>query len=133
MTIIFAIMWLVSSCCWAKTLSEIKMATNPTEVLLLMSACRAPENKCTTTQEPRWSRLNTSVVGFSINALITDIPPDITNNCTHSSHPLLPPPGFRLCKRHALGRKYMVCLQRDRLVQDRSEVSNQECFWETFQ
>lgn len=57
-------MWLVSSCCWAKALSDIKSATNPTEILLLISACRAPENRCAATQEPRWSRLNSSVVGF---------------------------------------------------------------------
>lgn len=62
-TVIFSVMWLVSSCCWAKSLSDIKMATNPTQVLLLISACRAPENKCAATQEPHWSRLNTSVVG----------------------------------------------------------------------
>uniref|UniRef100_A0A3Q3WYM0 MARVEL domain-containing protein n=1 Tax=Mola mola TaxID=94237 RepID=A0A3Q3WYM0_MOLML len=63
-TVIFSFMWLVSSSCWAKTLSEVKMATNPTQVLLLISACRAPENKCTATQQPLWSRLNTSVVGM---------------------------------------------------------------------
>lgn len=57
-------MWLVSSCCWAKALSDIKSATNATEMLLLISACRAPENRCAWTQEPRWSRLNSSVVGF---------------------------------------------------------------------
>lgn len=62
-TLTFSFMWLVSSCCWAKALSDIKTATNPTQVLLLFSACRAQENKCTVTQEPRWSRLNTSVVG----------------------------------------------------------------------
>lgn len=61
-TIIFSFVWLVSSCCWAKSLSEIKSATNPTQVLLLISACRAQENKCAAIQEPFWSRLNTSVV-----------------------------------------------------------------------
>ncbi|KAM7402206.1 hypothetical protein PAMP_017469 [Pampus punctatissimus] len=60
-TVIFSFMWLVSSCCWAKTISDIKTATNPTQVLLLISACRAQENKCTAIQEPLWSRLNTSV------------------------------------------------------------------------
>uniref|UniRef100_A0A3Q3N3A8 Synaptoporin b n=1 Tax=Mastacembelus armatus TaxID=205130 RepID=A0A3Q3N3A8_9TELE len=63
-TIIFSFMWLVSSCSWAKSLSEIKLATNPTQVLLLSSACRAQENRCTVTQEPLWSRLNTSAVGI---------------------------------------------------------------------
>lgn len=63
-TLVFSFMWLVSSCCWAKALSDIKSATNPTDVLLLISACRAPENRCAATQEPRWSRLNSSVVGL---------------------------------------------------------------------
>lgn len=61
-TVVFSIMWLVGSCCWAKALSDIKAATDPTQVLLLISACRAPENKCTVTQQPLWSRLNTSAV-----------------------------------------------------------------------
>ncbi|KAM9860188.1 synaptoporin b [Aulostomus maculatus] len=69
-TMIFSIMWLVSSCCWAKTLSDIKRAINPTQVLLLMSACTAQENKCTATQEPRWSRLNTSVVFGFVNVVL---------------------------------------------------------------
>uniref|UniRef100_A0A672ZAX8 Synaptoporin n=1 Tax=Sphaeramia orbicularis TaxID=375764 RepID=A0A672ZAX8_9TELE len=63
-TMIFSVMWLISSCCWAKALSDIKTATNPTQVLLLISACRAHENRCTATQGPLWSRLNTSVFGF---------------------------------------------------------------------
>ncbi|XP_041639691.1 synaptoporin [Cheilinus undulatus] len=69
-TIVFSFMWLVSSCCWAKTLSDIKTATNPTQVLLLISACRAQENKCTATQEPSWSRLNTSAVFGFVNAIL---------------------------------------------------------------
>ncbi|XP_028262431.1 synaptoporin b [Parambassis ranga] len=69
-TVIFSLMWLVSSCCWAKTLSDIKTATNPTQVLLLISACRAQENKCTATQEPLWSRLNTSVVFGFVNVVL---------------------------------------------------------------
>ncbi|XP_060898932.1 synaptoporin b [Labrus mixtus] len=69
-TIIFSFMWLISSCCWAKTLSDIKTATNPTQVLLLISACRSPENKCTATQEPFWSRLNTSAVFGFVNVLL---------------------------------------------------------------
>uniref|UniRef100_A0A3B4WY72 MARVEL domain-containing protein n=1 Tax=Seriola lalandi dorsalis TaxID=1841481 RepID=A0A3B4WY72_SERLL len=35
-TVIFSFMWLASSCCWAKTLSDIKTATNPTQVLLYL-------------------------------------------------------------------------------------------------
>ncbi|XP_019957123.1 synaptoporin b [Paralichthys olivaceus] len=69
-TVIFSLMWLVSSCCWAKALSDIKTATNPTQVLLLISACRAQENKCTVTQEPLWSRLNTSAVFGFVNVVL---------------------------------------------------------------
>ncbi|XP_005724529.1 synaptoporin b [Pundamilia nyererei] len=69
-TIIFSFMWLVSSCCWAKTLSDIKTVTNPTQVLLLITSCRAQENKCTATEEPLWSRLNTSVVFGFVNVVL---------------------------------------------------------------
>nr|XP_020453596.1 synaptoporin-like [Monopterus albus] len=69
-TVIFSFMWLVSSCCWAKSLSDIKSATNPTQVLLLISACRAQENKCTVTQEPVWSNLNTSVLFGFVNVIL---------------------------------------------------------------
>ncbi|KAK2915131.1 synaptoporin b isoform X2 [Channa argus] len=69
-TVIFSFMWLISSFCWAKTLSNIKSATNPTQVLLLISACRAQENKCTATQEPLWSRLNTSTVFGFVNVVL---------------------------------------------------------------
>ncbi|XP_075967058.1 synaptoporin b [Anarhichas minor] len=69
-TVIFSLVWLVSSCCWAKTVSDIKTATNPTQVLLLISACRAQENKCTATQEPLWSRLNTSAVFGFVNVVL---------------------------------------------------------------
>ncbi|XP_026204847.1 synaptoporin [Anabas testudineus] len=69
-TIIFSFMWLVSSCYWAKSLSDIKSATNPTQVLLLISACRAQENKCTAIQAPLWSRLNTSAVFGFVNVIL---------------------------------------------------------------
>ncbi|XP_008283981.1 synaptoporin b [Stegastes partitus] len=69
-TVIFSFMWLVSSCCWAKALSDIKTATNPTQVLLLISACRSQENKCAVTEEPLWSRLNTSAVFGFVNVVL---------------------------------------------------------------
>ncbi|XP_056294026.1 synaptoporin b [Pseudoliparis swirei] len=69
-TIIFSCMWLVSSCCWTKTLSDIKTATTPTQVLLLISACRSQENKCTATQESPWSQLNTSAVFGFVNVVL---------------------------------------------------------------
>uniref|UniRef100_A0A1A7X2V4 Synaptoporin n=1 Tax=Iconisemion striatum TaxID=60296 RepID=A0A1A7X2V4_9TELE len=67
---IFSLMWLISSCCWAKSLTDIKTATNPTEVLLLISACRAQENRCAAVQEPPWSRLNTSAVFGFVNVIL---------------------------------------------------------------
>ncbi|KAK9528928.1 hypothetical protein VZT92_013057 [Zoarces viviparus] len=69
-TVIFSLVWLVSSCFWAKAVSDIKTATNPTQVLLLISACRAQENKCTATQEPLWSRLNASAVFGFVNVVL---------------------------------------------------------------
>ncbi|CAG5980442.1 synaptoporin b [Menidia menidia] len=69
-TVIFSLVWLVSSCCWAKALSEIKTATNPTQVLLLIAACRARENRCAATQEPLWSRLHTSAVFGFVNLVL---------------------------------------------------------------
>ncbi|XP_061907057.1 synaptoporin b [Entelurus aequoreus] len=69
-TVIFSLVWLVSTCFWAKALTDIKTATEPTEVLLLISACSAQENKCTAAQEPLWSRLNASVVFGFVNVVL---------------------------------------------------------------
>ncbi|KAM9814125.1 synaptoporin-like [Neosynchiropus ocellatus] len=69
-TVLFSSVWIVSSCSWAKTLHGIKEATDPTSVLLLISACKAPENKCAATLEPLWSRLNASVVFGFINVIL---------------------------------------------------------------
>lgn len=62
-TVVFSFMWLVSSSAWAKALSDVKMATDPDEVQLLISACKVQTNKCGSVHGPRWSGLNTSVVG----------------------------------------------------------------------
>lgn len=89
-TVTFSLMWLLSSCCWAKTLTDIKTATNPTEVLLLIAACREKENRCAATQEPLWSRLNTSTVG-----IYSKLMQSFDNN-----NPLTPViffPGFWIC------------------------------------
>ncbi|XP_028303194.1 synaptoporin b [Gouania willdenowi] len=69
-TAVFSFMWLISSCCWAKTVSDIKTATNPTLVFHLISACRAQENQCAATHEPHWSRLNCSVVFGFVNLML---------------------------------------------------------------
>lgn len=62
-TVVFSFMWLVSSSAWAKALSDVKVATDPDEVQLLISACKVMTNKCGSVHGPRWSGLNTSVVG----------------------------------------------------------------------
>ncbi|KAM4613003.1 synaptoporin b [Polymixia lowei] len=69
-TLVFSFMWLVSTCFWAKGLYDIKKATDPTLVLLLISACRAQENRCAVSQEPLWSALNTSVVFGFVNLIL---------------------------------------------------------------
>lgn len=56
-------MWLVSSCAWAKGLSDVKEATDPDNVIEGMSVCEEPEVKCKEEYEPITSGLNTSVVG----------------------------------------------------------------------
>lgn len=61
-TVVFSFAWLVSSCAWAKGLSDVKLATDANQILLLVSACKVPANKCASVHGPVWSGLNTSVV-----------------------------------------------------------------------
>ncbi|XP_057701537.1 synaptoporin [Corythoichthys intestinalis] len=69
-TVVFSFMWLVSSSAWAKALSDVKLATDPDEVQVLIPACKDPTNKCGSVQEPRWSGLNTSVVFGFLNFVL---------------------------------------------------------------
>ncbi|XP_059385370.1 synaptoporin-like isoform X2 [Carassius carassius] len=69
-TVVFSFMWLVSSSAWAKGLSDVKAATDPDEVVLLMSACKVQTNKCSSVYGPRWSGLNTSVVFGYLNFVL---------------------------------------------------------------
>ncbi|XP_051956877.1 synaptoporin [Xyrauchen texanus] len=69
-TVVFSFMWLVSSSAWAKGLSDVKAATDPGEVVLLLSACKVQANKCSTLYGPRWSGLNTSVVFGYLNFVL---------------------------------------------------------------
>lgn len=57
-------MWLVSTCAWARGLSNVKVATDPEEVKNLISACDREENRCREVADPVVSGLNTSVVGL---------------------------------------------------------------------
>lgn len=63
MTAVFAFMWLVSSCAWAKGLSDVKTATDPETVINDIPACDSQENRCREIYDPKVSGLNTSVVG----------------------------------------------------------------------
>lgn len=65
-TVVFSFMWLVSSSAWAKALSDVKVATDPDEVQLLIPACKTQSNKCDSMYGARWSGLNTSVVRIQI-------------------------------------------------------------------
>ncbi|XP_068171557.1 synaptoporin isoform X2 [Antennarius striatus] len=69
-TVVFSFMWLVSSSAWAKALSDVKVATDPDEVQLLISACKVQTNKCGSVHGPRWSGLNTSVVFGYLNFVL---------------------------------------------------------------
>ncbi|XP_063072550.1 synaptoporin b [Engraulis encrasicolus] len=64
-TVIFASMWLLSSCAWAKALSGVKETMDSAQILFLMAACRDPVNDCEALEKPVWTRLHTSVIfGF---------------------------------------------------------------------
>ncbi|XP_063072417.1 synaptoporin [Engraulis encrasicolus] len=69
-TVVFSFMWLVSSSAWAKALSDVKVATDPSEVVQLMSACKVHGNKCGSVYPPIWSSLNTSVVFGYLNFVL---------------------------------------------------------------
>ncbi|XP_008113211.2 synaptoporin isoform X1 [Anolis carolinensis] len=69
-TVVFSFLWLVGSSAWAKGLSDVKVATDPDEVLLLMSACKQQSNKCLPLRSPVMSSLNTSVVFGYLNFIL---------------------------------------------------------------
>ncbi|XP_043834509.1 synaptoporin isoform X1 [Dromiciops gliroides] len=69
-TVVFSFLWLVGSSAWAKGLSDVKVATDPKEVLLLMSACKQQSNKCMAVHSPVMSSLNTSVVFGFLNFVL---------------------------------------------------------------
>ncbi|XP_060914388.1 synaptophysin-like [Labrus mixtus] len=71
-TAVFAFMWLVSSAAWAKGLSDVKTATDPDEVITLISACRdeGEGHSCREVHDPVMSGLNTSVAFGFINLIL---------------------------------------------------------------
>ncbi|XP_006902771.1 PREDICTED: synaptophysin-like [Elephantulus edwardii] len=69
-TAVFAFMWLVSSSAWAKGLSDVKMATDPENIIKEMTVCRHTGNTCKELREPVTSGLNTSVVFGFLNLVL---------------------------------------------------------------
>ncbi|XP_069065409.1 synaptophysin [Pleurodeles waltl] len=69
-TAVFAFMWLVSSSAWAKGLSDVKMATDPDQVISSVPACSKEGNKCLPLHDPVMSGLNTSVVFGFLNLIL---------------------------------------------------------------
>nr|XP_056712166.1 synaptophysin [Euleptes europaea] len=69
-TAVFTFMWLVSSCAWAKGLSDVKMATDPDVVIEGMKVCEEKANTCKEIREPVTSGLNTSVVFGFLNLVL---------------------------------------------------------------
>ncbi|KAF0035219.1 hypothetical protein F2P81_012977 [Scophthalmus maximus] len=69
-TVVFSFMWLVSSSAWAKALSDVKVATDPDEVQLLISACKVLTNRCGSVHGSHWSGLNTSVAFGFLNFVL---------------------------------------------------------------
>ncbi|XP_041500231.1 synaptophysin-like [Microtus oregoni] len=69
-TAVFAFMWLVSSSAWAKGLSDVKMATDPEDIIKGMAVCRQAGNTCKDQRDPVTSGLNTSVVFGFLNLVL---------------------------------------------------------------
>lgn len=106
-------MWLVSSCAWAKGLSDVKTATDPDEVITLIKACDERENLCKEHYEPKVSGLNTSVVGSNFLAALHKVTPFGFSPMTMNLYLRL---GFWFYQPDPMGGKPVVRLQRDRLV-----------------
>ncbi|XP_059857949.1 synaptophysin [Delphinus delphis] len=69
-TAVFAFMWLVSSSAWAKGLSDVKMATDPENIIKGMPVCHQTGNTCKELRDPVTSGLNTSVVFGFLNLVL---------------------------------------------------------------
>ncbi|KAM6151277.1 synaptophysin [Rhynchocyon petersi] len=69
-TAVFAFMWLVSSSAWAKGLSDVKMATDPENIIKEMTVCRHTGNTCKELKDPVTSGLSTSVVFGFLNLVL---------------------------------------------------------------
>ncbi|XP_028923911.1 synaptophysin [Ornithorhynchus anatinus] len=69
-TAVFAFLWLVSSSAWAKGLSDVKMVTDPENIIKEMPVCQQRGNECKEKLDPVTSGLNTSVVFGFLNLVL---------------------------------------------------------------
>ncbi|XP_075882570.1 synaptophysin-like protein 2b [Nelusetta ayraudi] len=69
-TAVFAFMWLVSSSAWGKGLTDVKWATDPSEVLTFFDACKNTANECKAGAVPHMGRLNASVIFGFLNLIL---------------------------------------------------------------
>ncbi|XP_051759080.1 synaptophysin-like protein 2b isoform X2 [Ctenopharyngodon idella] len=73
LTGIFAFLWLVCSSAWAKGLTDVKWATSPVNIVVMMSStdvCKQKLNMCTAGHIPLMGRLNSSVIFGFLNCIL---------------------------------------------------------------